>query len=122
MRQRIIALTSMLSGLGVMALVTSLQRDPLAWTSAARPTATDAKPAVGSQTAEKAPPHPPATSSHSLMLELPEVRIESPISAPKAEKREAPKSLEPCSEWRDIGPAYVDHGEPLGTRRVRNLC
>lgn len=122
MRQRIVALASMLSGLGVMALVISLQRDRLAWTSAPRPTATDAKPAVAARTAEEAPPHPPATGSHSLMLDLPEVRIESRISAPKTEKREAPQSLEPCSEWREIGPAYVDHGEPLGTRRVRNLC
>lgn len=122
MRQRIIALTSTLSGLGVMALVISLQRDPLAWTSAARPAAGNAKPAVVSQTPEKTARSSATTSAASPVLELPEVRIESRISAPKAEKREAPESLEPCSEWRDIGPAYVDHGEPLGTRRVRNLC
>jgi hypothetical protein len=122
MRQRIIALTSLLSGLGVMALVVSLQHDPLAWTSAARPTASDAKPTAVSQTAERTAHNPAAANSTSPVLELPEVRIESRISVPKAEKREAPESLEPCSEWRDIGPAYVDHGEPLGTRRVRNLC
>ncbi len=122
MRQRIIALASVASGLGVMALVISLQRDPLAWTSAARPPASDTKPAVVSQTPDKAGTNWAPTSSASPMLELPEVRIESRSSAPKAEKRDAPESLQPCSEWRDIGPDYVDDGEPLGSRRVRNLC
>ena len=122
MRQPIIALASILIGFGVMALVISLQRDPLAWTSAARPTANDAKPTVASQTVAKTAPNAGTTSPASPVLELPEVRIESPISAPRPAKRDAPESLEPCSEWRDIGPAYVDDGKPLGARRVRNLC
>lgn len=122
MTQRIIALASMLSGLGVMALVISIQRDPLAWTSAARPTVSDAKPAVVSQAAAKTVPTPGATSPASPVLELPEVRIESPIAVPQPAKSDAPESLEPCSEWRDIGPAYVDQGKSLGARRVRNLC
>ena len=122
MRQRIIALTSILSGLGIMALVISLQRDPLAWTSAPRTTANDAKPTVASQTVEKAAPNAGTTSPGAPVLELPEVRIESPIAAPQATKRDAPESSEPCSEWREIGPTYIDHGKPLGARRVRNLC
>jgi hypothetical protein len=122
MRQRIIALTSIPSALGVMALVMSLQHDPLAWTSAARTTANDAKPTVASQVIEKTASNAATTSPGSPVLELPEVRIESPRPVPQAAKRDAPESSEPCSEWRDIGPTYVDQGKPLAARRVRNLC
>jgi hypothetical protein len=119
MRQRIIALTSILSGLGVTALVISLQRDPLAWTSAPRPTA---NPTVASQTVERTAQNAGTTGPGAPVLELPEVRIESRLAAPQAAKRDAPESSEPCSEWRDVGPTYIDHGKPLGARRVRNLC
>jgi hypothetical protein len=110
-----------------MALVISLQRDPLAWTSAARPTANDAKPTVASQTVAKTAPNAGTASPAVRVLEIPEVRIETRISASQPAKRDAPESdtpesLEPCSEWHDIGPAYVDHGQPLGARRVRSLC
>lgn len=123
MKQKIVALTSILGGLGVMALVVSLQRDPLSWTSAGQPDPTDVSPTILPQSKEEAPQSPLAASSASPVLELPEVRIESRLSVPqRAEQRKERESLEPCSEWRDIGPAYVDRGEPFGTRRIRNLC
>ena len=34
----------------------------------------------------------------------------------------ASPALEPCSEWRDIGPAHVEDGQGLDSRRVRELC
>jgi|SRR5688572_30312909 hypothetical protein len=34
----------------------------------------------------------------------------------------AARPLEPCSDWRDIGPAHVEAGQGLDSRRVRELC
>ncbi|HEX2671572.1 MAG TPA: hypothetical protein VHM25_11905, partial [Polyangiaceae bacterium] len=73
-------------------------------------------------------PHPPRlVSSH--VVDVPEVHITAPKPAPPPRLKQEPNELErgpnelaPCSEWRELGPAYVDQGTPQGTLRVRNLC
>lgn len=34
----------------------------------------------------------------------------------------APRELQPCSNFREIGPMHVDDGVPSGVRGVRDLC
>lgn len=34
----------------------------------------------------------------------------------------APRSLKPCSRYRELGPTHVDDGVPSGSRSVRDLC
>lgn len=56
------------------------------------------------------------------VVELPPIRITASKSATQPEKKQESEALQPCSEWRELGPAYVHEGAPQGTRRVRNLC
>lgn len=54
------------------------------------------------------------------VLELAPIYITPrPIGHP-GEKASRP--LEPCSDWRDIGPSHVERGQGLDSRRVRELC
>jgi hypothetical protein len=44
-------------------------------------------------------------------------RVATPAPAPK------PKSVgQPCSDWRELGPAHVSSGKPSGSVSVRELC
>jgi len=122
MKQRAIALVSMLCGIGLMGMVVSIQRDPLNWTSARGSVAAFPLPAETSTASPSQRKQPSPSSRDSFVLELPEVRIKSLKTVPEPSKKAAPDSLEPCSEWRDIGPAIVEDGTPLGVRRVRTLC
>jgi hypothetical protein len=120
----------MLAGTAVMALVVSLQQNPMLWTHQAKLEV----PAVTTSSIDppaKNPP-PPPTASHGAsvgIVTLPEVRITSPLSRPAAHPAPAAQpakdgqdELAPCSEWRDLGPTYVDQGNAHGLRRVRTLC
>jgi hypothetical protein len=123
MRQPIIAVTTMLAGTAVMALVVSLQRNPLLWTHRAKLEV----PAVTSTSVaplkNPLPSPAPSNEASGRVVTLPEVRITSPSSRPAARlPKEGPDELAPCSEWRDLGPTYVDQGNAHGMRRVRNLC
>jgi hypothetical protein len=130
MRQQIIALASILSGAALMALVVSLQRDPLLWTRASGKSVERLEPAKGprAEPVAESGPHPSRpVSSH--VVDVPEVHITWPKPAPPPrlkhelnELQREPNELAPCSEWRELGPAYVDQGTPQGTLRVRNLC
>ncbi len=130
MRQQIIALASILAGAALMALVASVQRTPLLWTSASgKPVERFelAKRPRAESVAESGPR--PSRPVSSPVVDLPEVHITSqkPTAPPRMkhepdELERRPDELAPCSEWRELGPAYVDQGTPQGTLRVRNLC
>jgi len=119
MKPRILAIVSMLTGLAVMALVVAIQLDPLAWTHASHPSPAPSSTPIN---AEPAAAPLPVTSAPPGVVELPAVRITSPVPGTKAEKKREERTLEPCSEWRDLGPRYVEDGKPQGARSVRDLC
>jgi hypothetical protein len=54
-------------------------------------------------------------------IELPPLVVE-PVRAVTAPEPQAERPLEPCSNWRELGPAHVVEGVALDTRRVRELC
>lgn len=120
-RQPIIAAASLICGLTLMALVISIQRDPLAWTQAPErttlaPVPTSApKDELRKDTLE-------SNTSPARVVELPEVRITSTKSTTPRETNGNGEAWQPCSEWQELGPVYVEDGQPRGTRRVRNLC
>lgn len=121
MRQPIIAIASLLAGFAVMALVISLQREPLLWTHTATavppPSTATQTPSAGGRPKEQ----PPSEASVGIIT-LPAVKLTVERPAAQAQKKLEGPVLEPCSEWREIGPAYVEQGQPRGARRVRNLC
>lgn len=122
MKQRIVAIVSILSGLAVMALVVSIQLDPLAWTRASHP---PAHPELAAAKTEPAAPPRSMTSEAPKLVELPAVRISSPAPATKTVKKREEReerAPEPCSEWRELGPRYVEDGKAQGAQRVRDLC
>lgn len=122
MRQRIIASVSVLSGLAMIVLVASIQRDPLTWTRAARQPQSASTPTVPSLKAETPTEQPPSSATSNGIVEVPPIRITSSKPAAQPEKKRESGALEPCSDWRELGPTYVQEGKPQGTRRVRSLC
>jgi hypothetical protein len=120
MRQPIIAVASLLAGFAVMALVVSLQQDPLEWTRAGTPLPPTSHATAPSM--RERPKEPPPSEPSIGIVTLPAVQITAARPATRPEKKLEGTVLEPCSEWREIGPAYVEQGKPRGTRRVRNLC
>jgi hypothetical protein len=118
MRQRIIAVASTVTGLAVMALVFSLQRDRSMWTHAAA--APESAPKATASPAARAATRPPPAPSVGIVT-LPPVVITGSSPA-RAEKKLDVDTLAPCSEWRELGPTYVEEGKAHGTRRVRSLC
>lgn len=120
----------MLGGLGLMALVVSSQRDSLAWTSAGTAAVVPTPIAISTSTPTPLPTSvpPPADplaaskASSSSVIELAPVRITASRSKAKPDKKPEAAAVEACSEWREVGPIYVDQGEPRGARRVRDLC
>jgi hypothetical protein len=57
------------------------------------------------------------------VIELPPLYVgpARSIAAPPDDD-ESERQLEPCSLWREIGPAHVVDGVGLDARRVRELC
>lgn len=121
MRQRIIAVASTVAGLAVMALVISLQRDRSMWTHAAAqpaPAATAvAATSAQASTKEALPPGPSVD-----IVTLPAVVITASSPPKRPESKLENDALTPCSEWRELGPTYVEEGQAQGTRHVRSLC
>lgn len=129
MRKPIIALASIASivcGLAVMGVVISIQQDPLAWTQASRQSAADPQAATVVPEQPAAAPRAAASKEAMPLVELPEVRITSSRQyeqwTESGEPEQLESALEPCSEWREIGPTHVDQGVPSGSQRVRQLC
>jgi hypothetical protein len=61
-----------------------------------------------------------ADSGAARSLQLPALRVEASPKAPLGS--DSARELEPCSNWRDLGPAHVVDGVGLDARRVRDLC
>jgi hypothetical protein len=127
--QRTIAGAGVLGGLALMALVFSIQRDPLALTSAGTAAAvstpvTTSTPTPSPLPTSVPPPADPLASRASAgpVIELSPVRITASKSKAVPDEKRDREAAEACSEWREVGPTYVDQGEPQGTRRVRDLC
>jgi hypothetical protein len=54
------------------------------------------------------------------VLVLPEITLAaSPRRAPKPA---AAATLDPCTDYRDIGAVFIDPGGATGVRQVRHLC
>lgn len=119
MKQRILAIVSLLCGIALMALVVSIQLEPLAWTRAARPVLAASSTEAKSQPAAA---RLPTTSDLPHIVDLPAVHITSPAPTASPKKKREERALEPCSEWREVAPWYVENGKPEGARGVRDLC
>jgi hypothetical protein len=122
MTKPIIAVASSLTGLALMALVVSLQRNPLAWTHPAPPFPPPSNaPAKASNV--QAPNEALPNGASVGVVTLPPIRITSPKpTTTLPENKLEDRALEPCSEWRELGPTYVEEGKPRGAQRVRHLC
>jgi hypothetical protein len=100
-----------LGGAGVV-LVGYLSANPRAFTHpvADLPFQSETKAAI---VEPKTPVQPAST------LVLPEVTISAAIRKPATAK---PRSLEPCSDWTEIGATIITAQGATGLRQVRNLC
>jgi hypothetical protein len=122
MKERIVAVCSLMAGAAVVTLAAAIQRDPLTLTRAAE--IKDSAPAQPSQTvfaAEAGMTRPIDTPLSPPIVELPPVRITGSLPRERTERPDA-GALEPCSKWREIGPSTVVDGVPHDVRRVRLLC
>jgi hypothetical protein len=121
MTKPIIAVASSLAGLALMALVVSLQRNPLAWTHPVPPFPPSSNAAAKPSNVQARSESLPNGASVGVVT-LPAIRITSPKPTTLPENKPEDRALEPCSEWRELGPTYVDEGKPRGAQRVRHLC
>jgi hypothetical protein len=55
------------------------------------------------------------------VIEVPPLSV-GPVRSVAAPPEDSERQLEPCSQWREIGPAHVVDGVGLDARRVRELC
>ena len=114
---RILSLSMIATGAAAFALVGYMQYDPLAFTT---PTMIESEAAPTRTVAERA-------SESVIEPDSPEV-MEMPAVVIMGRWSERPRALSiepavaPCSPWRELGFTYVEHGEALGTQRVRQLC
>ena len=71
-------------------------------------------------------PLPPAPVLVPETVEMPTVTLigkaKPPISRAKTSRPVEAKALDPCSEWRDMGPMKVNKNGTSGVHRVRGLC
>lgn len=122
MKERIVAVCSLMAGAAVMTLAAAIQRDPFTLTRAAA--IEDSAPAEASKTrsvAEADMTRAMDTPVSPPIVELPPVRITGSLPRERTERPDA-GALEPCSKWREIGPSTVVDGIPRDVRRVRLLC
>jgi len=114
---------SLVAGASLLGTALYIQREPLAFTESGIDVQTEVTHAVLAP--EVAPSLEPVGEVRDdpdgvRVLELaPIVITPRPVGQPV--EKEA-RTLEPCSDWRDIGPAHVEQGEGLDSRRVRELC
>jgi hypothetical protein len=120
-------------GAGIALLATALyvQTQPLAFThdgigddalhdtAAHAATATQGTPSAAPADARERRDNDGVRAS--TVMELPPVVVKADAPLP-ATRAKAVRELEPCSEWREIGPARVVDGVALDVRRVRDLC
>jgi hypothetical protein len=114
---RMLSLSMLSTGGALFALVGYMQYDPLAFTT---PTMVEREAAPTRSVAEKAPESVIEPASPEVM-EMPAVVIVSRWSE-KPRGMSIEPAVAPCSPWRELGFTYVEHGEALGTQRVRQLC
>lgn len=101
-----------------------IQIDSRAFTSAPRvdPYA-DEYPLVPSDVAKELVALPDALEPNVLTLSPLVITGDASKAAPLSSAENlAREASVPCSEWRELGPAYVTDGNPSGSIRVRNLC
>jgi hypothetical protein len=142
MKQRSLAIVSTALGVAAFALVGLIQANPLTLTRGMPPLVEQppkAQPEVVRRS--EAPPAQQAatTTAHERphVIELQPIHITAARRAPATASRPAApdaaepnanaaerevKPLEPCTSWRELGPAYVNDGQASGVRRVRDLC
>jgi hypothetical protein len=121
MKERIVAICSLMAGAAVMTLAAAIQRDPFVLTRAAE---TRKAPAEASKTvfaAQASMTRAVDTPAPPPIVELPPVRITGSLPRERTERPDA-GALEPCSKWREIGPSTVVDGIARDVRRVRLLC
>lgn len=129
MSQRAVFFLSTLTGLGLFAAVAHIQIDSWAFTS--RPRA-ESEPSLYAEVPVRAVELPTVVElpDDGAVLTLPPLevfgspktvgpRLEGAATTPAEAPHEA---TVPCSEWRDLGPRFVNDGVPEGVIRVRNLC
>jgi len=74
------------------------------------------------------PPVIVTRSSRGISWQLQPTESKTPqvdeISTPSdsSAQPDTPRSLKPCSRYRELGPTHVDDGVPSGSRSVRDLC
>jgi hypothetical protein len=118
MKEAKIALASLAAGSIAIGLVAFIQVDRFAFTRG---------PQAKAEVQAVSPPRQRQTglASPDTPVELPPIHIMAPPRAAQNQPRDdSPRSLpsQPCSEWREIGPATVVDGKASGARRVRDLC
>ena len=116
------------SALGVASLGSTayLVAHPRAF--AAPPRVISPEPITAPIAARPLPPAPTAVPDPEVM-ELQPVTITGskapliPRHTPRpAKTMNAKEGMNPCSEWRDMGPSSVKSGQTAGQHRVRTLC
>ncbi len=109
---------SLVAGATLFGTALYIQTQPLAFTQSG--IAASMEPALAVEAPEVPTLIEPLGDVRVDALELAPIYITPRPLAVPAEK--AAPALEPCSDWRDIGPAHVERGQGLDTRRVRELC
>ena len=104
-----------LGGAGVV-LVGYLSANPLAFTHPVEFPFTSASALAPARVTE-----PRAAVAPSNALVFPDVTITGSMGSMRSSRKSLNK-LEPCSEWRDLGPAYAITERAPGIHRVRQLC
>jgi hypothetical protein len=120
MKERNIALASLAAGSIALGLAAFIQVDRFAFTRGPRATLDLHRGAPST-----APQRQSVQPTPDTPLQLPPILITaSRRSAQNQSHHDAPQKApsQPCSDWREIGPATVVDGEASGTRRVRDLC
>lgn len=114
---------SLVAGAALFGTSLYIQTRPLAFTQSGIDAATE--PARATQAPDlpsliEPPGDLRADTAGAHAIELAPIYVTPRPSGHPGEKSSRP--LEPCSDWRDIGPAHVEEGQGLDSRRVRELC
>lgn len=155
MFKQMVAISSLLAGVGSAGLAMYLQANPLALSHPARVDLNTYLYSAKTEPLPKPQAAPMAESEKPDVVLLPEVVVtrahpsepRAPTQSvgvaadPAARSRSnansvpavldgehdttpaaAPRELQPCSKFRELGPMHVDDGVPSGVRGVRDLC
>ena len=127
MYQRWILGFSLAAGAVLFGLAIRIQTDRFAFTSPAReldlPAPRTADLVVPTRVESAKTVEADSTLTPTLFMPPVEIRGERRATVPRAlPAAPVTEASEPCSPWREIGPARVENGEPIGMRHVRELC